>query len=174
MKTTLSLVAIYENVEAQESAVAFCDRLIERFWSEFGFDVSWWSFPLLEGTDSAKQAGEKAKNANILLLAGRPDGELPSHVQTWLETWLRNRGDREGTVVGLFGREAAQELESSAKHFYLRRMAHQMGLDYLTQVPQSIFHPSLDSLEAYSERAHQVTGVLDAILHQPPPPPVLR
>jgi hypothetical protein len=44
-------------------------------------------------------------------------------------------------------------------------------MDYLTQVPQDIPRCIPESIESYTERADQVTSLLDGILHQQAPPP---
>jgi len=48
------------------------------------------------------------------------------------------------------------------------------AMDYLTQVPQNISHSIPESLESYGQRAAHVSSVLDEILHQHAPPPLLR
>ena len=55
----------------------------------------------------------------------------------------------------------------------VRNIAHRAGMDYLTQVPETIGRAIPDSLASCSERADRVTSVLDEILHQktvPAPP----
>ena len=69
-------------------------------------------------------------------------------------------------VVGAGGQEGE-------KHHYLRHAAHHGAMDYLTEVPQDISRPIPDSLDSYTERADQVTSLLDNILHQQAPPPSL-
>ena len=46
-------------------------------------------------------------------------------------------------------------------------------MDYLTEMPQDISRSIPDSLDSYTERAEQVTSLLDNILHQQAPPPSL-
>jgi len=46
-------------------------------------------------------------------------------------------------------------------------------MDYLTDVPPEITRPIPDSLESFSERAQQITSVLDEILRKPIHPPSL-
>src|SRR5881398_1039215 len=87
-KRTWSVVVVYEDTEARKEAVKFCDLLIERFWSRYGFDVGWWSFALLEEEASAREAARKAADAALLVFALRPDGEVPICLQKWIEVWL--------------------------------------------------------------------------------------
>jgi hypothetical protein len=72
----------------------------------------------------------------------------------------------------LFG-PGLPEVDNQAKQYYLRQLAHGSAMDYLTQVPQSISRSIPESLDFYTQRAGQVTHVLDEILHQQPLPPVL-
>jgi hypothetical protein len=90
-----------------------------------------------------------------------------------METWLGQRGDREGLLVGLMESGGSPGVGEGEKHHCLRNAAHQGAMDYLTQVPQNIARSIPDSLDSYTERADQVTSLLDDILHQQPPPPHL-
>lgn len=166
-----TVVVVYENAETRETAMAFCDRLVERFWNKFEFDVSWWSFDLLEHRESTREASEKAVEAALVVFATRPEGEMPRHVRAWVERWLPRRGDREGAVVGLVGPGAGERGLMEDRPLYLRSVALRAGMDYLTQVPQSIAHYLPDYVESCTQRAHQMTSVLDEILHQHQPPP---
>lgn len=159
-------MVVYEDTKNREEAVRFCDRLIERFWSEHGFYLSWWSFASLQEGPLAEAPTEKALEADLIIFATEPEGDLPDHVQEWTEEWLRRRGDREGAVVALTGSGTA----GPGKSVYLRNIAHRAGMDYLTEVPQTILLSIPDSLESVSRRADEVTSVLDEILrtHRPP------
>jgi hypothetical protein len=46
-------------------------------------------------------------------------------------------------------------------------------MDYLKHVPQDITLSLPDSLDSYTQRADQLTSLLDDILHQQSPPPNL-
>ena len=169
-KRTWSVVVIYEDAAAREEAVKFCDLLIERFWASYGFEVGWWSFASLEDEGAAREATERAAEAPLIVFATRPQGELPETVKAWIETCLSRRGDREGALVGLMDPSAGLSRALAEKYIYLRAVAHQGAMDYLTQVPPNIARAIPDSLESCAQRAHQVTSVLDEILHQPEPP----
>ena len=168
-KTAWSVVVVYEDPAARERAVSFCDQLVGRFWARFEFEVSWWSFGLLEEVESAMEAAAKAGQADLIVFAAKAEGDFPLVVKEWIETWLSQRGDREGLLAGLMeagGREGP-------KHHCLRKVAHRAAMDYLTQVPHDISRAIPDSLDSYCSRADQVTSVLDDILRQQPPPPSL-
>jgi hypothetical protein len=172
-KAALSVVVVYEDAAARECAVTFCDQLVSRFWAKCAFDVSWWPFALLNQAPATEEAAERAAQADLIVLSATPEGDFPLPVKAWVETWLNQRGDREGTLVGLMEPVAGAGDREGPKHHYLRKAAHRGSMDYLTQVPPDITRSIPDSLDSYTERADQVTSLLEDILHQPPPPPHL-
>src|SRR4051794_19309588 len=165
MKTVWSVVIVHEDKATREAAVKFCDCLVERFWSQHEFELSWWSFAQLDESSGFKEASEKAVRTNLIVFAMSPEGQFPNTAQRWIDSWLVQRGEREGAIVGLLDPAP----RTAEKYVYLRNLAHRSGMDYLTQVPEEIHHPIPDSLDSYHERAHRVTNVLDAILHQSSP-----
>ncbi len=170
MKTTRSVVVIYEDAGAQQTAVAFCDCLLQRFSAEEGFDVSWWPFDRLQMAENAETATRKAAEAEIVVFASRTGGTFPAFMQAWTERWIAERQELEGALVGLYVSDSDAAGTSDEFHNYLRRVAHRAGMDFLTEVPQQIAHLVPESPESCSARAHQHTNVLDTILHQSPPP----
>jgi hypothetical protein len=171
-KAAWSVVVIYDNTAAREQAVDFCDQLVKRFWARFEFDVSWWSFSLLQQDTVAMEAAAKAAQADVVVVSSLQEEEFPTSIKTWIQSWASRRGDREGVFAGLLG-PARPESGKQAKHYYLRQVAHGTAMDYLTQVPQSISRSIPESLDFYTQRAAQVTHVLDEILHRPAVPPAL-
>jgi hypothetical protein len=172
-KTAWSVVVVYEDPAACERAVRFCDQLVNRFWAGFEFNLSWWPFAQLEDADSAKAAAEKAALADLIVFADNSKGDFPWPVKAWIETWLEQRGEREGMLVGLLEPAGGTGGQEGVKHHFLRNAAHHGAMDYLTEVPQDISRSMPDSLDSYTERADQVTGLLANILQQQPPPPIL-
>ena len=167
MKATWSVVVIFQDAEVRDIAVGFCDNLVQRFWSRCEFEAGWWSFaqiddPLLR---------QKALEANSLVIALRPDAELPVSVRLWFEEWLAERPNREGALVGLAGMSGTPMCRlSPVAEVFLREVAHRGKLDFLTQVPPDLSTFIPESADCCSDRARQVTTVLDEILHQPMPP----
>jgi len=135
--------------------------------------VSWWPFTVLEEASSANEAALKAACADLILFSATPEGDFPPAVIAWIETWLHQRGDREGMLVGLMDPLADPTGGEGQKHHCLRNAAHHGAMDYLTQVPQDIAFSIPESLDSYTQRADQVTSLLDDILHQQAPPPNL-
>jgi len=171
MKKKWSVLVVHEDTEARQIASGFCDALVKRFWRGTDFDVGWTSFGELESAAGSNSAMPRAASANCIVFAVGSGAELPLQVRAWVELWVRERHDREGVLAGVCG-SAKTSLETQDQfHHYLRGVAHRSGMDYVTQVPQSISHPIPQSLESYTERAEQVTNVLEEILHHRLPPP---
>jgi hypothetical protein len=173
LKTAWSVVVAYENAATRERGITFCDQLVGRFWAKCEFDVSWWPFAMLDQAPAAKEAAERAARADLIVLSATPDGDFPLPVKGWVETWLNQRGDREGMLVGLMASAGESCVEEGQKHCYLRSAAHRGAMDYLTHIPQDISRSIPDSLDSYSKRADQVTSLLNDILHQQMLPPIL-
>jgi hypothetical protein len=172
-KAAWSVVVVFEDDAARERAVTFCDQLVGSYWAQLEFNVSWWSFALLEDARTAKDAAEKAVCAELVAISAKPEGDFPQPVKNWVETWLTQRGDREGMLVGLMEPVIGAEHLEGQKHHYLRHAAHHGGMDYLNHVPKEISLSIPESLDSYTQRADQVTSLLDDILHRQLPPPHL-
>ena len=172
-KAAWSVIVVYEDPAACERAVAFCDQLVNRFWAGFEFDLSWWQFSQLEEANSAHDAASKAAVADVIVFAANGEGGFSWTVKEWTANWLTQRGDREGILVGLLEPASNAGDREGEGHQYLRNVAHHGAMDYLTEVPQDISRPIPDSLDSFTERADQVTHLLDNILHQQTLPPQL-
>jgi hypothetical protein len=167
MKATWSVAVIFENAHAQEMAITFCDSLVRKFWADFEFDVGWWAFDGLKVAQAAEEALTKSIGANLVVFAVQSQRELPAHIHQWTSDWLQRRGRREGTLVGLLNSASDNSAEPMFIDAFLRHCAHAAGMDFLTEIPQNLARRIPETLESCSERAHQVTRVLNGILHQP-------
>jgi hypothetical protein len=166
MKAAWSVAIIFEDTQSREKAVKFCDLLVERHWARCEFRMTWLAFSALGDANAARDAGARIRGADIVVFTARPDGHIPSAVIEWVEGWLANRTDREGALAGLIDGGPIPSGRAAQKHAWLRSVAHRAGMDYLTEVPQEIAQPIPDSLESFSQRAQQVTSVLDEILRK--------
>jgi hypothetical protein len=173
VKAAWSVAVVYEDPTACERAVSFCNQMANRFWAGFELNLSWWPFAQLEEADLARDAAKKAAFADVVVFAVNSGGDFTWPVKAWIETWLDQRGEREGILVGLLEPAGGAGGGEKQKHCFLRNAAHRGGMDYLTEVPQDFSRSIPDSLDWYSERAGQVTCLLTNILHQRPPPPSL-
>ena len=166
MNAKWSVLAVYQGAAAREAAMHFCDAMIQRFWPHTSFDVDWHDSKDLQEGAAGSNARGKAERADMIL-AATPQGGLDPRFRAWLEQALAKRGEREGFLVGLSASEPGASAEGAATQQYLRKLAHQRGLDYLSDVPQSLSHGVPETVEDCTLRARQVTTVLDRILHRP-------
>jgi hypothetical protein len=164
VKERCEVLIIYEDAIRRAEAVRFCDSLVEKFWSKNNFQIEWCPVAELQSKASADKHAEIAATAHILIFSLRPEAGLAQDLQMWAESWLNLRGEREGTVIGLLDTTATGELGGA--YSFLRQTAHRAGMDYLTQIPDSILHSISDSLDSYRQREVEVTRVLDDILHE--------
>jgi hypothetical protein len=161
------VVVIYEDPSIRERAVRFCERLAaeEKFTL---LDMDWWSFPLLSHPTLANNAVQKAAGADVVVFAMGARGDLPEEIKMWIERWLTKRGEREGAVVGLLKRDDALQDTASFREIYLRHAARRAGMDYLSHAAPTVTKAIPDSIDSFSERAGQMTSVLDGILQKHP------
>ena len=108
---------------------------------------------------------ESAANAALLILALKPDKQVPGELTDWLEKWPHKRTKREGVLILLNGTEANAGPRES-EQCYFRSIAHRAGMDFLTELPTNILEAMPESLDSYKERAGQMTSCLDEILRQ--------
>jgi hypothetical protein len=169
MKAVSPILVLCENDHCRPAAVAFCDRLVKRFWTSCEFDVTWLYFDDLAEQAKFDTAVNQAVSAPMLIFSMRPGSAVSREVQAWAEVWIGQRREREGSIVAVGdpGHIAAGGV--SQNFVYLRSLAHRAGLDYLTELPETIGQNIPDGLEAYPERAQQVTSVLDQILQRKVP-----
>ena len=173
MNAKWSVLALFEDAAARQLAMEFCDSLVQRFWPELSFELSWYNWGDLQKPGGAKEAGLKVAEAQILIMATDPRRKILPEIKNWLELSLHARGDREGILIGLPVLGPGASCEAALNQQYLRKLAHQSGLDFLTSVPQSLRYGESESVEFLQTRATQVTRVLDKILHHSPTPPAM-
>lgn len=161
------VVVIYETPAIREHAVRFCERLTHECDPGPISEIDWWSFRLLDHPVASGDAARKAAEADVVVFAMDAGGDLPEAMKLWMENWLNRRGEREGALVGLLAREAPHDI-APFREIYLRHAARRAGMDYLSHAAPTVSKAIPDSLDSYSERAGQMTSVLDGILHTHP------
>ena len=168
------IVVVYETPAIREHAVRFCERLTQEQESASEPELNWWSFRLLGHPSAGGDAAQKAALADVIVFAMDASGDLPEEIKLWIENWLNKRGEREGALVGLLAREERSHDVPPFREIYLRHIARRAGMDFLSHAAPTVAKAIPDSLDSFSERAGQMTSVLDNILHtRPRTPPAL-
>lgn len=159
---------LFEDELSRDNATRFFDAFVTQRWADCMVDLSWHPTGDLRFVDQAEAAANRACSVDLIIFSCTQPGQLPVPVIRWLEESLAQRGEREGAFVGLIDpSDNACALERQA---YFRRLAHAVGMDYWTGVPEESYVGMPDAVEWYADRADHVTSVLDNILHQPQPP----
>lgn len=167
-------MVVYETPAIREHAVRFCERLSEEKDCAPVSEVNWWTFHVLGNAIAGGDAARKAADADVVVFAMHAKGDMPEEIKWWIETWLNKRGEREGALVGLLVREEARHDAAPFREIYLRNIALRAGMDYLSHAAPTAPKAIPDSLDSFSQRAGQMTSVLDKILHKRPnTPPAL-
>jgi len=169
-KEPWSVVVVCEDAATHEQALSVCDHLVKRYWTEAAFEFSWWRFAGLVDPENALAAARAAADADMIVFATHPEGDLPGTVKSWIEVWLDKRGAREGSLIGLTGMAAEAKGGATGKHIYLREVAHRAKMDFLLEIPRLVPGMLPDNIDWVAQRAGQVTSVLDEILRRSAPP----
>jgi hypothetical protein len=163
MKRSSSVLVLFEDAESRLRAVRFCDLLVQRFWQSVEFDLHWREIADLQKPNLSTDIHHAAAGAELAVFALACSSEFPLGLRAWIDSWLVNRAGREGCLFDLSTPE--HNVVHSA---VLRRVAQRAGMDYLTELPESLFPSLADSPDAYKARAVQVSGLLSSILHHRP------
>ncbi len=170
-----SVLVLYDDAATRQQALKVCDHLVQNFWSGIEFEFHWWRTDFLEEAAMAGTAAEDALSSDFIVVCSSPEREFSPSVKNWFDSWVVRRSGREGALIDLTEAGTPAGQHGQRKKNYLRHLARQAMLDYLTRLPPVAFGPLPDSYECAATRAAQITSVLDGILlHEPPPQLPLR
>jgi hypothetical protein len=168
------ILVIYENTAAREHAWRESCALCEAKQVETIGEPAWYSFrQLADSPDVNTDASARAAAADLIIFAVTPSGDLPGEIKLWIESWISKRSDREGALVGLLAGAGNPGDLPCLKEIFLRHAARRACMDFLSRVPPALSRVMPNCPEDCSERSHQVTSLLDDILHANVPPPGL-
>ncbi len=142
-----SVMVAYEDSLTHDRARAVFERLLNQFWGEVDFEISWWSFDFLRDVNMARMAALTAANAELIIFSVRTSNGLPLSVRRWIKGWLKLRGTREGALALL--QETVDPEPTAPVVDYFRWMAEQAHLDFYCQgmsepVTSRLFSARLD------------------------------
>ena len=167
---TWSVVVVCEDAATHAHALEVCDHFMKSYWTEVEFEFSWWLFAGLHDPEKASAAARAAADADLIVFATHPEGDVPRVVKEWVEAWLAQRGEREGALIGLVRAAAGTQSSTSPKNLYLREVSHRAKMDFLSEMPRSVPGMIPHDADTVAQRAGQVTTVLDEIVHHTRPP----
>lgn len=125
-----SIVVLYDGFQSRARAMSACDYLVKQFWPEVEVKFHWWRTDFLSDLTLAKVAADNVVVADFLIFSSESDGEISPALESWFESWLDRRGEREGALVDL-----GSAPRSSQREFFLREISRRGRFDYLTVIP---------------------------------------
>lgn len=164
-------VVVYEDQPTRDRALRLCDELIRKFWHDLEMDFSWWRFDYLRDADLARLAADAAVNADLVIFSACGAKELPPPVRLWIDSWVDRRMNRPNALVALIGVADDPVKGLTPIHVYLREIARQAGMEYLSHVTDASTVRLDTSMNGIARRAGEVTTLLDKMLHRPTIPP---
>ena len=138
-----------------------------QLWEDFEFEVSWLRFDYLADPHLAADAIAAAARADMVILSAHAGRELPRAAQSWIDSWVIKREKLDGVLVSMIGGDPK---EVSPMHPYLRNIAQQVGMDYLSTVLDAPSERVNGSIEAIVHRPEKISPVTDGFLQQGNPP----
>lgn len=168
-----SVVLICEDAVAHDRARALCDNLARQFWGNVEFDCKGWLFSTLKSAESAFEAAAAAATAGLVVFAIQSEGDLPEHIQSWVESWVGRRSECEGALISLVGPAGTPQAAVTPKQMYLRQVARRARMDFMSDLSQAGPRLVPDSMEWFETRADCLGNVMDDILKEsgtPHPP----
>jgi len=167
---TWSVLVLYEDKPTRDRAMRLCDRLVTNFWADVEFDFHWWRTDFLDDPRMAEVAATAATTADIYIFSSAPESSLSPMLLKWFESWSGERVLRDGMFLDLTDASAQAGRMVQQKQVRLREIAARAHLDYFNRIPPPFSGEIPNSRQTLEVRAHEVSSVLDDILHRLPPP----
>lgn len=155
-----SIVVLYDGYRSRARAMSACDYLVKQFWPEVEVKFHWWRTDFLSDLTLAKVAAENVVVADFLIISSESGGELSPALESWFESWLDRRGEREGALVDL-----VSSPRSPGRELFLREIGRRGRFDYLTAIPDESGSALNSDLPA-----KRVSSVRDDVFGETRPP----
>lgn len=90
---TLRVMALYDDLKAQENAHAALEALMKACGSRVQIESRAWNFNMLTRLDLRHASARIASSADLMIVAAQPSAALPAHVKSWMTTCLRQHSN---------------------------------------------------------------------------------
>jgi hypothetical protein len=135
MKPILCGVMAYEDVAVAKIAKEKWDYLAHTLKDGFDFDLRLWKFDILQIPELRDAAVNDATQAQLVFVATRGAGNLPSQVKEWIEEWLVLNGRAPHTtrlLSAVFDPSSNGPGASPFSQFaYLQQAARRGSMDFI-------------------------------------------
>jgi len=157
------IVIVYEDFAATVRAKEFAMQLADQRKTEC--KINSWKFDFLRHSMLCQQAVAQASVADLVIISADGGADLPAHINTWLESWLRQRQDGLAVFVALLDQNGETSDEPSRLGAYLRQMAAKWSVDLCCK-GNGWRRPELSGpFEATQRRPKFIPPVLEEVLH---------
>jgi hypothetical protein len=151
-KPVLRILVAYEDPESGYRAKEILERLNLMVGHDLDIRSTMWKFNVLLFPPLNSMAVGDAAEADIIIIATGPKGELPRGVQEWINHWLSNKQRRPSAMASLIAdeilEEDAQAVEPPAVSAYLREVCRKGNLDFISlrsQGENDIFEGAIET-----------------------------
>ena len=147
MNPILHGVVAYEDVAVAKLAKEKWDYVVRTLQTGYEFELQLWKFDVLRHPQLRDAAVNDAAKAQIVFVATRGAGDLPSEVKAWIEQWLAEssqKRDAARLLTLLFDAPAGQVEASAFSQFaYLQQVARKASMDFIACGPATQIHEVL-------------------------------
>src|SRR5262245_18091080 len=92
-RAKMGVAIIYEDFATGLRAKEWLDRLCSQVGQEMEFELKLWRFDLLPAPSFQEDAASDAAAADMIILSGHRNDDLPASVRAWMNRWLSLKGD---------------------------------------------------------------------------------
>jgi hypothetical protein len=126
-KKTFKVIIAYQTLDDGIRAVSMANRLGAQ--CEMTMDV--WKWSILQHKDASAVASQTARDADMIIIASQSNGNVPTHLMTWIESWMESQSGKGSALVALLGPKSEFPGEPCPLRIYLRDVAEKAGMDFI-------------------------------------------
>jgi hypothetical protein len=128
-----TVVVIYDDPATRARALKACDYLVSQLWENVELNFYWWRTDFLDDQNMSRAAAHYAIGADFLIICSTGTEARSKTLETWLESWISERDNREGVLIDLsLLPDPSNRLQS-----VLREIAERGKFDYLATTATS-------------------------------------
>jgi len=96
-----TVVVIYDDPATRSRALTACDYLMDQLWESVELDFYWWRTDFLDDANMSRAAAHYAIGSDFLIICSTGMENRSKTLETWLESWIRERDKSEGALIDL-------------------------------------------------------------------------
>jgi hypothetical protein len=131
----LALLAAFEDSVTGMRVKDFCQDLSRNLGRQCQIIEHVWLFNTLRLRELQEIAAEEASASDLVIISVREAEDLPDDVKSWIEQWLKHKGDNHAVLLALL--DAAYEQVPGATQRYLQDVARRGGMKFLVEAKEA-------------------------------------